>query len=83
MKNTTICVTGGCGAIGISLVQFLLNQNPKKIIKIDNLSSGSLNYLPKDKYSSNPGLNLPPRGFGCLESGTRTHLRHTLNSTEK
>ena len=48
MKNTTICVTGGCGAIGISLVQFLLNQNPKKIIIIDNLSSGSLNYLPKD-----------------------------------
>lgn len=49
MGNNIICVTGGAGAIGCNLVRTLLTYNPKKIIILDNLSSGNVNFLPRDK----------------------------------
>ena len=47
MTNSVICITGGAGAIGSNLVRFLLDLNPKKIIILDNLSSGNLNFISK------------------------------------
>lgn len=49
MKNSTILVTGGVGAIGINLIQKLLSVEVEKIVIVDNLSSGHLNFLPKDE----------------------------------
>src|SRR3989338_7995210 len=46
LKNKTILVTGGCGAIGSNLVHHLLNAGCKPIIVIDNLSSGHIENLP-------------------------------------
>ena len=48
-KNSVIYITGGVGAIGSNLVRSLLKHSPKKIIIVDNLSSGDSKYLPKDK----------------------------------
>ena len=47
LHNRNILITGGAGAIGNNLVRKLIEYNPKKIIVIDNLSSGNLNFLPK------------------------------------
>ena len=47
-ENTTIVVTGGAGAIGSTLLRRLLEQDPKKIVVIDNLTSGNLEFIPKD-----------------------------------
>ena len=45
MHNNTLLITGGCGFIGTSLVEHLLNDNPSRSIRIlDNFSHGS----PKD-----------------------------------
>ena len=47
--NSVICITGGAGAIGCNLVRNLLTYNPIEIIILDNLSSGNIDFLPKDK----------------------------------
>ena len=47
-KYETILVTGGAGAIGGNLVKELLNMGVKKIIVIDDLSSGFRENLPQD-----------------------------------
>ena len=39
MKNF-IVVTGGAGFVGSNLIQYFLNKTSKKIISIDNYSSG-------------------------------------------
>lgn len=49
LKNQVIVVTGGAGAIGNSLVRKLLELDVRRIIVIDNLSSGQIEYLPKDQ----------------------------------
>ena len=40
MKNI-IVVTGGAGFIGSSLIEYLLNLTKKKIISVDDYSSGT------------------------------------------
>ena len=52
MKNLII-VTGGSGFVGSNLIQLLLKKTSKKIISLDNYSSGSIkNHLknPRVKY---------------------------------
>ena len=40
MKNI-ILITGGAGFVGTNLIKFLLKKTNKKIVSIDNYSSGS------------------------------------------
>ena len=47
-KYKTILITGGAGAIGSNLVKELLDMSVKKIIVIDDLSSGFRENLPQD-----------------------------------
>ena len=49
LKNNTIVVTGGAGSIGSTLVRMLLELSPKEIIILDDLSSGSKEFIPKNK----------------------------------
>ena len=44
MKNF-IVVTGGAGFVGSNLIQYFLNKTSKKIISIDNYSSGKKNHI--------------------------------------
>lgn len=48
-KYKTILVTGGAGAIGSNLVRHLLTTSVKRIIIIDDLSSGYKDNIPVDK----------------------------------
>lgn len=48
-KYQNILVTGGAGAIGGNILNFLVKEKFKKIIVIDNLSSGHLENIPKNK----------------------------------
>lgn len=48
-KYKNILVTGGAGAIGFNLVRAVLDLNPEKVIIIDDLSSGHIKNIPKDK----------------------------------
>lgn len=47
MLESNILVTGGAGFIGSNLVKILLESGARKIVVIDDLSSGSLEYIPK------------------------------------
>ena len=43
-------ITGGCGFIGSSLVHYLLdNELCSELLVVDDLSTGLLENLPKDK----------------------------------
>jgi len=43
MNIKTTCITGGCGFIGTSLIQQLLNEDPSHaLLVLDNLSTGSI-----------------------------------------
>ena len=45
-----ICITGGSGFIGSNLIQSLLKKTSKKIISLDNYSSGSTrNHISSNK----------------------------------
>jgi UDP-glucose 4-epimerase len=43
--NNKILITGGCGFIGLNLVEFLLQKTNHQIHVLDNLSVGSLDHL--------------------------------------
>lgn len=54
MENTCILITGGCGFIGSNITQYLLENKVKKVIIVDNLSTGkkeNIQFL-LDKYSN-------------------------------
>lgn len=51
-KYKVVLVTGGAGAIGGNLLRFLVQGKFKIIVVIDNLSSGHLKNIPKDKKIS-------------------------------
>lgn len=40
-----ILISGGCGFIGVNLVNYLLRQGDYKVSILDNLSSGNIDYL--------------------------------------
>ena len=46
-RNKSILITGGCGFIGSHLVRFLLDRG-KKVIVLDDLSTGYLENIPVD-----------------------------------
>ena len=43
MKKNIIVVTGGCGFVGMNLVNYFINKTKYKIISLDDYSSGSKN----------------------------------------
>ncbi len=49
MNNAKILVTGGAGAIGLNLIERLLDGGVGQVLVLDNLSSGYKNYLPSDE----------------------------------
>ena len=49
LKGTVVLVTGGAGAIGGNLCRRLLKENCKKVIILDNLSSGYEENIPKSR----------------------------------
>ena len=53
MKNLII-VTGGAGFVGSNLIRLLLKKTNKKIISIDNYSTGKKrNHIKKNKRIKN------------------------------
>ena len=60
MKNIII-ITGGAGFVGTNLIKLLLKKTNKKIISIDNYSSGSkFNHIknPRIKYIKSDTKNI-------------------------
>jgi nucleoside-diphosphate-sugar epimerase len=51
MKTNRILITGGFGAIGINLINKLLENNLNEIHVIDNLSAGTANFSSKVQFS--------------------------------
>lgn len=49
MTGKRVLVTGGAGAIGVSLVRKILASDPQAVIVLDNESSGDASFLPKDE----------------------------------
>lgn len=49
MEKKKILITGGCGFIGVNLVDFILNETKWKITVLDNLHSGKKEYLSRFK----------------------------------
>jgi UDP-N-acetylglucosamine 4-epimerase len=45
LKNSTFLVTGGAGFIGSNLCEFLVNNQAKKVICIDNLFNGKIDNI--------------------------------------
>lgn len=48
-NNQKILVVGGAGFVGSNLVQLLLDENPRKIIIVDNLISSEVSNIPSDE----------------------------------
>ena len=42
IRNSVFLVTGGAGFIGSNIVEYLVNNDAKKIVILDNLSTGFL-----------------------------------------
>ena len=68
--NKYIVVTGGCGFVGSNLIEYLLKKTNKKIICIDNYSSGS----KKNHFKS--------KRVKYLNSHTK-HISKVLNKYKK
>ena len=50
IKNNKYLITGGCGFIGSTLVDYLINDcNASQVIVIDDLSSGYEKNLPRSR----------------------------------
>ena len=53
ISQFTFLVTGGAGFIGSHLIEYLLNNNAKKVICLDNLSNGSISNVELFKKFDN------------------------------
>ena len=49
-KDKKIVVTGGAGFVGSNLIKLLLNKTNKKIISLDNYSSGNKRRWARDTF---------------------------------
>jgi len=57
LKNKVVIVTGGAGFIGSHLVDAMLNEEPEKVIVLDNLFLGKLENL-QNAFASHENLEL-------------------------
>ena len=57
LKNKRVLVTGGAGFIGSHLVRKIINENPEKIVVVDNLFIGKDSNL-SDSAEIFPGLKI-------------------------
>jgi nucleoside-diphosphate-sugar epimerase len=48
IKECNVCVVGGCGFLGSHLVHHLINDRGCRVLVIDNLVTGRVEYLPDD-----------------------------------
>lgn len=48
-RDKNILVVGGAGFVGSNLIHLLLEENPKKILIVDNLLSSDISNVPKDE----------------------------------
>jgi len=53
IENSTFLVTGGAGFIGSHIVEFLLNNNAKKVRVLDSLITGDINNIKPFQSSPN------------------------------
>jgi len=51
-EGKCVLVVGGAGFIGSNLVHLILEENPKKILVVDNLLSSDVSNIPSDSKVS-------------------------------
>lgn len=72
IKESSFLVTGGAGFIGSNLVEFLLDNNAKKVRVLDNFSNGHKKNI--EGFTSNPAFELIEGDIRNLETCKRACL---------
>ncbi len=92
IRDKVVLVTGGCGFIGHHLIRHLLTLGPRKVLAVDDLSTGHTTSLPEDERVefinadfSQAGAELVTAmaGTDCLFHLAAVKHRQTLDRPER